>query len=93
MDSNTAVDEEAVGKEAEGEEAVTFLPPQHYRLRTYRLSNYRLFIYHLTQVLLDLPFERHLGHCADHGVDVLPVLEEEDAGNGPHVEPHGRPLI
>jgi hypothetical protein len=33
----------------------------------------------LLQVLLDLPLERGLGHRADHGVHVLPVLKEEDA--------------
>src|SRR3954469_24476196 len=47
----------------------------------------------LANMLLDLAFERGFGHRADYGVDVLAVLEEEDARDGTDVEPHGGPLI
>src|SRR5690349_24279830 len=45
------------------------------------------------EMLLDLPFQGGLGHRADDRVDMLAVLEEQDAGDGPHVEPHGRARI
>src|SRR4051794_15851006 len=47
----------------------------------------------LQEMLLDLPLERCLRYRANHGVDVLPVLEEENAGNRADVESHGSPLV
>src|SRR5438876_11774329 len=40
------------------------------------------------EMLLDLALKRRLGDGADHGVVVLPGLEEEDAGVRRHLEPH-----
>src|SRR5690349_19350286 len=47
----------------------------------------------LKKVLLDLSFESGLRYRADHGVHVLPVLEEENAGNRTDVESHGGALV
>src|SRR3954470_21108949 len=47
----------------------------------------------LRQMLLDLAFQRSLGHSTNYGVHVLPVLKEEDAWDGPNVEAHGGALV
>jgi hypothetical protein len=44
-------------------------------------------------VLLDLPLQRRLRHRTDHGVHVLAVLEEQDAGDRAHVEAHRGALV
>ena len=45
------------------------------------------------EMLLDLALQRGLGDGPDHRVDVLPILEEENAGNRAHVKPHRGPLV
>src|SRR5688572_8746699 len=44
-------------------------------------------------VLGELALEVRLGHRADDRINVLPVLEEQDARDGPDVEPHRGLLI